>query len=238
MDRLAGVGGSAGKFQFPNVNKKRFAVGVPNISLAAHLHHGGGASEADEVEYDRLRALARGRARLRTDCFTRSREAYANGHGAAARDLSEAGKRHRASMERYNAQARDYIFRANNVHLPSDTIDLHRLHVEEAIEILEKRIDAARGRGEGYLNVIVGKGNHSAGGVRKVGPAVMELCRQRGLEVGEEAGNWGKLIVVLGEGRGGEQGCGRYAQYYPEAPGFLYRWLIWQQSISARMFLL
>lgn len=120
-------------------------------------------------------------------------------------------------MEEYNAQARDYIFRANNANLPSDTIDLHGLYVEEAEEILEKRINAARGRGEGHLNVIVGKGNHSAGGVRKIGPAVIELCRKRGLKVEEEAGNQGKLIVTLGEegaghGGGGGQGHGRYGK--------------------------
>ncbi|KAG0638817.1 hypothetical protein HOY80DRAFT_1076648 [Tuber brumale] len=175
----------------------------------------GGSSGADEVEYERLRALAREQARLRSSCFARSREAYANGDGAAAHDLSEAGKRHGASMEKYNAQARDYIFRANNVHLPSDTIDLHRLHVGEAEEILEKRIDAARGRKEGYLNVIVGRGNHSVGGVRKIGPAVMELCRKRGLKVEEEVGNWGKLIVTLRQGGSEEQGYGRYGRQQP-----------------------
>ncbi|RPA93050.1 Smr-domain-containing protein [Choiromyces venosus 120613-1] len=159
--------------------------------------------------------IAHEQARLRTDCLTRSREAYANGDGAAAHELSEAGKRHGASMEKYNDQARDYIFRANNAHLPSDTINLHGLYVEEAEEILEKRIDAARGRGEGYLNVIVGKGNHSTGGVRKIGPAVMELCRKRGLKVEEEEGNWGKLIVTLGEGGAGHSGAGgqSYGRY-------------------------
>ncbi|KAG0129319.1 hypothetical protein HOY82DRAFT_412747 [Tuber indicum] len=163
-----------------------------------------------------MKPIAHEQARLRTDCFARSREAYVNGDGAAAHNLSEAGKRHGTSMEKYNAQARDYIFRANNVHLPPDTIDLHGLYVEEAEEILEKRIDAARGRREGYLNVIVGRGNHSAGGVRKIGPAVMELCRKRGLKVEEEAGNWGKLIVTLGQGGGGgQQGYGRYGKQQP-----------------------
>ena len=120
-------------------------------------------------------------------------------------------------MEEYNAQARNYIFRANNAHLPSDTIDLHGLYVEEAEEVLENRINAARGRGERHLNVIVGKGNYSAGGVRKVGPAVIELCRKRGLKVEEEAGNQGKLILTLREdeaehGGGGGQGYGRYGK--------------------------
>lgn len=126
-------------------------------------------------------------------------------------------------MEEYNAQARDYIFRANNAHLPSDTIDLHGLYVEEAEEILEKRINAARGGGGGHLNVIVGKGNHSAGGVRKIGPAVIELCRKRGLKVEEEAGNQGKLIVTFGEegvghGGGGGQGHGRYGKQQQHQP--------------------
>jgi len=96
--------------------------------------------------------------------------------------------------------------------------------VEEAEEILEKRINAVRGRGEGYLNVIVGKGNHSTGGVRKIGPAVIELCRKRGLKVEEEAGNQGKLIVTLGEdgvghGGGGGQGYGNQQQHQQQQQG-------------------
>jgi DNA-nicking Smr family endonuclease len=42
--------------------------------------------------------------------------------------------------------------------MPDDTIDLHGLYVEEAEDVLETRIKAARQQGQTHLHVIVGKG--------------------------------------------------------------------------------
>jgi hypothetical protein len=112
-------------------------------------------------------------------------------------------------MEAYNAQARDFIFRANNAHQPEDTIDLHGLYVEEAKKILETRVRTARQRGDDHIHVIVGKGNHSAGGVAKIKPAVEKLLRAQGLQFNSEQ-NEGKLTVQLREGGGAGQGSGGY----------------------------
>lgn len=112
-------------------------------------------------------------------------------------------------MEAYNAQARDFIFRANNAHQPEDTIDLHGLYVEEAEEILETRLRTARQRGDDHINVIVGKGNHSAGGIAKIKPAVEKILRAQGLQFNSEQ-NAGKIIVQLREGGGAGQGSGGY----------------------------
>jgi hypothetical protein len=106
-------------------------------------------------------------------------------------------------MEAYNRQARDFIFRANNADTPADTIDLHGLFVEEAEEILEQRITAATKRGEEGLHVIVGKGNHSQGGVRKLAPAVERICNQLGLRYRQEE-NEGRMYVWLRPGTGGD----------------------------------
>lgn len=56
-------------------------------------------------------------------------------------------------MEEYNRQASEFIFRENNANVPPDTIDLHGQFVEEAEEILEKRIKYAREHGETHLHV-------------------------------------------------------------------------------------
>lgn len=63
-----------------------------------------------------------------------------------------------------------------------------------------KRVEAARGRGEGYLHVIVGRGNHSVNHVTKVKPAVEKLCKEQGLQFEYDAGNDGKMTVSLGPG--------------------------------------
>jgi len=101
-------------------------------------------------------------------------------------------------MEQYNRQARDFIFRENNAEgrVAGDTIDLHGLFVEEAEDVLEERIRAARQRGETHLHVIVGKGNHSTGHVQKIKPRVEQVCQELGLQYRTEA-NEGRMYVNL-----------------------------------------
>ena len=60
-------------------------------------------------------------------------------------------------MDQYNRQASDFIFRQNNPPdlVPSDTIDLHGQFVQEAEDILARRIQAAQARGDDHLHVSV-----------------------------------------------------------------------------------
>ncbi|OOQ82484.1 Smr domain protein [Penicillium brasilianum] len=177
-----------------------------------------------EQEYDRLRDLARQEASKRGDCYSRSKEAYASGDGARAKQLSEEGKAHGRKMEEYNKQASEFIFRENNAsgRVADDTIDLHGQFVEEAEEILEERIKYAKAHGQNHLHVyvatfvpenpayalttrkhitncppsIVGKGNHSAGHIQKIKPRVEQVCKELGLQYATED-NAGRIYVNL-----------------------------------------
>lgn len=201
----------------PNTSNSSISVPQTNKHLPA-LNH----SSADtEAEYDRLRDLARQEAAKRSSCFDRAHQAYESGDGARAHELSEEGKQHAAKMDQYNRQARDFIFRANNSEdrVPSDTVDLHGLFVEEAEDVLEERIRAARGRGETHLHVIVGKGNHSKNHVQKIKPRVEQVCRDLGLQYATEE-NEGRMYVNLQGGRVDEmppppQGYGGGGYGYP-----------------------
>ncbi|KAI2612404.1 Smr domain protein [Hypoxylon fragiforme] len=155
-----------------------------------------------EAEYDRLRDLARAEAEKRNNCFERSKQAYERGNGAEAKELSNEGKAHAAKMAEYNQQASEYIFRENNAtsRVPDDTIDLHGQFVEEAKDILERRIRYAQKHGQTHLHVIVGKGNHSENHVQKLKPRVEEVCRELGLQFATEE-NTGRIYVNL---QGGE----------------------------------
>ncbi|KAE8143273.1 hypothetical protein BDV38DRAFT_64734 [Aspergillus pseudotamarii] len=151
-----------------------------------------------EAEYDRLRGLAREEAQKRNSCFQRSQDAYSEGDGAMAKELSEQGKAHGRKMAEYNKQASEFIFRENNAEgrVEPDTIDLHGQFVEEAEEILEERIKYAREHGQNHLHVIVGKGNHSANHVQKIKPRVEQVCRELGLQYATEE-NAGRIYVNL-----------------------------------------
>ncbi|KAJ5490860.1 hypothetical protein N7539_002427 [Penicillium diatomitis] len=210
-----------------------------SLSLASAFNHD--QSNDAEQEYDRLRELARQEASKRGDCFQRSKEAYNNGDGARAKELSEQGKAHGRKMEEYNKQASEFIFRENNANgrVEADTIDLHGQFVEEAEEILEERIRYAKAHGQDHLHVyvlrmailpppldfdlsslpkpvapfsIVGKGNHSAGHVQKIKPRVEQICRELGLQYATEE-NAGRIYVNL---TGGEAVMPPYPG--PQAP--------------------
>ncbi|KAK5664083.1 hypothetical protein OQA88_297 [Cercophora sp. LCS_1] len=173
-------------------------------SSAIHMQHVGGrafnhpASNDAEAEYDRLRDLARAEGDKKRSCFERSQQAYQQGDGAAAKSLSEEGKRHQRQQDAYNKQASEFIFRENNApgRIAEDTIDLHGQYVEEAEDILEARIRDARARGQTHLHVIVGKGNHSTGRVQKIKPRVEQVCREMGLDFATEE-NAGRIYVDL-----------------------------------------
>jgi hypothetical protein len=101
-------------------------------------------------------------------------------------------------MEAYNRQASEFIFRENNAEgrVDSDTIDLHGQFVEEAEDILEKRIRAAQSQGQTHLHVIVGKGNHSYNHIQKIKPHVEQVCQEMGLQYQTEA-NAGRMSINL-----------------------------------------
>lgn len=99
-------------------------------------------------------------------------------------------------MERWNKAASDYIFREENSDQPADTIDLHGQFAEEAEDIVEEAIKMRKRNGESHLRVIVGKGNHSTGGVMKIRPRVEKVCGELDLNWKQEQ-NAGVLFIDL-----------------------------------------
>ncbi|KAI9882115.1 MAG: geranylgeranyl pyrophosphate synthetase [Watsoniomyces obsoletus] len=175
-------------------------MSFPLVQLGgqAFNHH---RSDEAEAEYDRLRSLARQEQAQCSRYFDQAHQAFQSGDGAAAHQLSEEGRRHLRQKDQYNRLASEYIFRENNAEgrVASDTIDLHGQFVEEAEDILERRIRAAQAQGQDHLHVIVGKGNHSVNHVQRLKPRVEQLCRELGLEYTIED-NAGRIYVNL---RGG-----------------------------------
>ena len=62
-------------------------------------------------QYTALRARANEEGDAMARAFEASHQAYAGGDGAGAKELSNAGKRHQAEMERLNREASEWIFR-------------------------------------------------------------------------------------------------------------------------------
>ncbi|KAI0971761.1 DUF1771-domain-containing protein [Xylaria arbuscula] len=153
-----------------------------------------------EARYQQLRKDADAEDKKKKDCFDRAHQAYENGDGARAKQLSNQGKQHAAKADKLDADASNLIFVANNGNVDGDTIDLHGQHVQEAVNRLSARIRNDQENGQSHLHVIVGKGNHSVNHIQKLKPAVEDLCRELGLHYETEE-NAGRIYVDLQGGQ-------------------------------------
>ncbi|XP_068659664.1 polyadenylate-binding protein-interacting protein 7-like [Aristolochia californica] len=133
--------------------------------------------EAVANMYSELRDEARDHARLRNACFEQARQAYLIGNKALAKELSVKGQLHNMQMKAAHGKARESIYRQRNPVSPElqsfargqePIIDLHGLHVSEAIHMLKHELSVlrstARSAGQRLQVLIcVGTGHHTKG---------------------------------------------------------------------------
>ena len=105
-------------------------------------------------------------------------------------------------MEHANKRAASLAFASSAANATGDpnTIDLHGLHVKEALSLVKARVKALRRATalEGArpsLVVITGRGSHSADGLARIKPAVEELARQEKLRFRPDEPNPGCVTI-------------------------------------------
>ncbi|KAJ9183648.1 hypothetical protein P3X46_007473 [Hevea brasiliensis] len=109
--------------------------------------------EAVANMYSELREEARDHARLRNAYFERAQQAYIIGNKALAKELSVKGQLHNMHMKAAHGKAQGSIYRLRNP-VGSEMqaegrghermIDLHGLHVSEAIHVLKHEVSVLR----------------------------------------------------------------------------------------------
>ncbi|KAF5804661.1 putative Smr domain-containing protein [Helianthus annuus] len=128
--------------------------------------------------YSEMRGEARDHARLRNAYFEQARQAYLVGSKALAKELSVKGQLHNMQMKAAHGKAQESIYRQRNPVSPSmqgngragqeKLIDLHGLHVTEAIHVLKRDLAMLRSvarSADQHLQVYicVGTGHHTRG---------------------------------------------------------------------------
>ncbi|XP_073055261.1 polyadenylate-binding protein-interacting protein 7-like [Primulina eburnea] len=122
--------------------------------------------------YSEIREEARDHARIRNSYFEQARQAYLVGNKALAKELSIKGQLHNMHMKTAHGKAQESIYRQRNPDAQSNgrerMIDLHGLHVSEAIHVLKRELtlmkNTARSAGQCLLAYIcVGTGHHTRG---------------------------------------------------------------------------
>ena len=176
---------------------------------SAPLHSNGGPTFGGPREWppassagDAKRFEASVHAKRRGELLSQSQAAWQAGDKAKAKQLSEEGKREGALMEAANLAACEAYFAGNNSKRGLGEIDLHGLHVDEAMRKLEERLGQCKAQRAEQLVVIVGRGNHSKDGV-KIRPAMEKMLREHQLRVAVDSPNQGCLTIMFGAGQAG-----------------------------------
>ncbi|KAH6774163.1 CTC-interacting domain 7 [Perilla frutescens var. frutescens] len=163
--------------------------------------------EAVANMYSEMREEARDHARVRNVYFEQARQAYLVGNKALAKELSIKGQLHNMQMKAAHGKAHETIYRQRNSDIQTNgrerMIDLHGLHVSEAIHVLKRELavmkNAARSMDQRLLVYIcVGTGHHTRGArtPARLPTAVQRyLLEEEGLDYSEPQA--GLLRVVI-----------------------------------------
>ncbi|CAL8460679.1 g210 [Coccomyxa elongata] len=128
-------------------------------------------------------------------------EAHQQGQRELARELVNKCREHEKLAVEARFRANEAAFDGSNCNLLNRwKVDLHGLHVDEALRVLETHLITLGGLGHPggiLLQVIVGLGRHSVGGVARILPAVVRYLTDAGYNFREEPNNAGVICVLL-----------------------------------------
>ncbi|XP_024383514.1 uncharacterized protein [Physcomitrium patens] len=152
----------------------------------SHFHSHG---RVENDEYGRHRLLANALWRTMNYYFKEAAAAYDRGEHCRAATLSGKGKEYKYLAQQADELASQLIFQSKNkdiVNIVNIEIDLHALHVGEALRFLQHRLQTFIFLPSvNMLTVITGYGSHSSNGCAKIKPAVTDFLVRNGIPWGE-----------------------------------------------------
>lgn len=139
----------------------------------------------------------------RQEAFRKAQEASRQGMKAVAAYYARIGNLHTTKLIEANKRASKKILEAVNAKKKdANTLDLHLLHVSEALGATqaflkerERVLTTMRGVNQMQVFLITGRGNHSIGGQARLKPAIKDFLRGNGYLFHEA--NSGMFVVTL-----------------------------------------
>ena len=152
-------------------------------------------------EGKRLRAEAQKYADERHLLLDASKKAFESGDKGKAKELSEKGKESGHKMEECNKKAVAAILKHRNDGHGNHYLDLHGLHLEEALTAFrEKMATLQKSNEEIVFEVIPGAGHHSENHKAIIKPKIIEELKNNKCVTFEEK-NAGSLNVYINKGK-------------------------------------
>lgn len=118
--------------------------------------------------------------KLRQECFQKAQEAYRKGLKQVASFYSQQGHLHTQKLKEADMRASEQILEDRHSDLETKmTLDLHGLHVDEAVAALDKILpEKEREKYKSHLIIVTGRGRHSHHGVPRLRPAVLAYLQK------------------------------------------------------------
>lgn len=147
--------------------------------------------QRNQAIFEQERAQAQRLQMCYRRCFELAAAAYTRGDHDTANELRLRGHQYREQYDQEKRRASRRISkRVNAGTLPIITVDLHGLHVDEALRLVESGLRSLPESIPGGVTVryITGKGLHSAGGAPRIKPEVLRLLAERGVPHEQQGG--------------------------------------------------
>lgn len=150
-------------------------------------------------EGNRLRDEANKYGDERSKLFEASKKAFEENDKKKAKELSDQGKEAGRKMEEAHKKAAEVILHYRNDGKGEAYLDLHGLHLDEAMSALSKKLSELQVANKGtiFFECIPGAGHHSSGHAI-IKPKVIEELSKRKLPFEEK--NAGTLMVTIESG--------------------------------------
>ena len=135
---------------------------------------------------------------LRNRFFSKATEYYLKGDGARAKLYSMEAKHYNRLMQEMHTEASQRIFNQRSKH--EAFIDLHGLHEDEALDMVEDRLQHLKTSYSGVIYIVTGTGHHSgASGLSKkqskLKPSIQQYLKQEHYRFAETS--------MVGDNQGG-----------------------------------
>lgn len=138
------------------------------------------------LAFQECRNKAQHHTQMKAECYQKAKDAIQKGDTSVAVYYSQIANLHKSRIDMYNHKAANSIMEAHNIKQTNpDMLDLHYLHVIEAIQcldiFLDKQIEKLKAIGKVYKHifVITGRGLHSVGGFSLIKIRTKNRLRER-----------------------------------------------------------